>query len=390
MSEKIVTVPTTCNASKWTSNRASNHVSICILGKRARKLRSRGVVIYYMTFAMIALCAFCSLGVDLGRVQVTKAELQRAADSAARAAAAELPNVNSAIAFAIQYSKSNTADGTPITLDPNADIEFGKWDPKKATFAKLSGMAAQNANCVHVTLRRVAKRGTAVPLLFGKIIGQNTCDATVNSYAMLIPSINVDQNVPGTANPFLAGMPKGAIASTNNPHNSPDFAGTTNNPRQSPLAVSMMLTEGDALTFDSIDGVVRHDPGLGDFSPDGELADIGRNTNGSENGIADVKAPINALMGLFLDDTQPNSTGAPSSLDFSTDSSRNFTELNPKLKQIFFIGDGKNSGGARQQFIVPKGATRLYLATWDFYEWNNNSGFRNIQVKRPQKIITVK
>jgi hypothetical protein len=95
-------------------------------------------------------------------------------------------------------------------------------------------------------------------------------------------------------------------------------------------------------------------------------------------------------MGLFLDDKQPNTSGAPGKLDFSSSASREFSTLEPKLKQIFFIGDGKNKDGARQQFVVPKGATRLYLATWDFYEWNNNSGQRNIQVKRPQRIITVK
>ncbi|CAN5573227.1 hypothetical protein BH09PLA1_BH09PLA1_02930 [soil metagenome] len=387
MTEKNKTLNSMCNASNTASAIGSVNGSTCVSNHNKR---ARGVVIYYMTFAMIVLCGFCSFAVDLGRVQVTKAELRRAADSASRAAAAELPNLNSAIAFAAQYANSNLADGTPIKLDPSADIEFGKWDARNATFTKLTGFAAQNANCVHVTLRRTAKRGTAVPLLFAKVIGQENCDVTAESYAMLIPAIDVNQNVPGTANPFLAGMPQGSVASLNNPHNSPDFAGTTSNPRQSPLAVSIPLVEGDQLTFDSIDGIVRHDPNLAYFSPDGELSDIGRNTNGSENGISDVTAPINALVGLFLDDTQPNSSGAPSKLNFSSDASRNFDTLSPKMKQIFFIGDGKNSSGARQQFIVPKGATRLYLATWDFYEWNNNAGFRNIQVKRPQKIITVK
>ena len=75
---------------------------------------------------------------------------------------------------------------------------------------------------------------------------------------------------------------------------------------------------------------------------------------------------------------------------FNPLASRDFTELRPKLKQAFFIGDGKNSQGARQKFVAPTGATRLYLATWDFYEWNNNAGSRNIQVKRPSRIITVK
>ena len=60
------------------------------------------------------------------------------------------------------------------------------------------------------------------------------------------------------------------------------------------------------------------------------------------------------------------------------------------MKQIFFIGDGVDSKGMRQEFVVPAGATRLYVATWDFFEWNNNSGTRTVKVNRPQQIITVK
>ena len=66
MLKKLVTLNSTCNASNTASNRISIH-----------NRRRRGVVIYYMTFAMIALCGVCSLAVDLGRVQVTKAELRR-------------------------------------------------------------------------------------------------------------------------------------------------------------------------------------------------------------------------------------------------------------------------------------------------------------------------
>jgi Flp pilus assembly protein TadG len=379
-------------------SRIDTHIVRPFLRRRQR----HGVVLYYMTGLMVVMSAFCSFGVDYGRVQLVKAELRRAADSAARAAAAELPDVNSAIAFAKQYGEANLSDGRTATFSPSEDIEFGNWDSKTRTFTRLSGFQMANANCVHITLRRAARRGNAVPLLFARLIGQGSCDTKADAYAMLIPGINVDQFVPGTANPFLAGMPAGTRASAPNPHNNPDFAGSPGDPRQSPLAVNMPLVEGEALTFDSIDGNVRHDPDLPFFGPDGELSVIGHNNltrsgGGShsaqmynENGIADMNAPINSLVGLFLDDRQPNLTAAPANLDFSTAASRNFSTLQPKLKQIFFIGDGKNSNGARQQFIVPKGATRLYLATWDFYEWNNNYGFRNIKVKRPQKIVTVK
>ena len=185
------------------------------------RVRANGVVIYYMTFAMIVLCGFCSFAVDLGRVQVTKAELRRAADSASRAAAAELPNLPSAIFFAMKYANSNMADGTPIKMDPIADIEFGKWDTKKATFTKLTGFAAhqRQLRARHAAPHRQARQRRAVALRQDH--RQDKCDVTAESYAMLIPKIDVNQNVPGTANPFLAGMPAGSIASHQQPAQQP-------------------------------------------------------------------------------------------------------------------------------------------------------------------------
>jgi hypothetical protein len=241
-----------------------------------------------------------------------------------------------------------------------------------------------------VIARREASRSSAIPLSFGNVFGDDHTNLRCESIAMMVGLVNVDQQVAATANPFLSGMPTGSVASLNNPHNSPDYAGTTSNPKASPIAVNMPLKTGEYLTFDSIDGVARHDPNLTDYNPDGQLNDIGHNTNGSENGIADVRAPINALVGIFLSDEQPDKTSAPKSLDFSTYTSRNFTTLEPQLKQIFFIGDGLNDSSIQQQFKVPAGATRLYLATWDFFEWNNNSGSRTVKVNRPYQIVTVK
>jgi hypothetical protein len=46
------------------------------------------------------------------------------------------------------------------------------------------------------------------------------------------------------------------------------------------------------------------------------------------------------------------------------------------LKQPFFIGDGLTGTGtgAVQDFIVPSGATRLFLGTMDAFGWFDNSG----------------
>jgi hypothetical protein len=63
--------------------------------------------------------------------------------------------------------------------------------------------------------------------------------------------------------------------------------------------------------------------------------------------------------------------------------------LEPQLKQVFLIGTGhvkarvdsstKKSDVSRR-FRVPRGATRLYLAVMDAYEWNNNEGYFDVTV----------
>jgi hypothetical protein len=152
----------------------------------------------------------------------------------------------------------------------------------------------------------------------------------------------------------------------------------------------MPITAGGQYNFDSIDGTARHDPGMAYYNPDGQMDDIGNNTAGSENGIGDIRAPINSLVGVFLGGDQPSLTKAPPMTDASSDTVRNQTTISPQLKQIFYIGDGLTKDGQKQTFVAPTGATRLFLATWDFFEWNNNAGYRNIKVNRPDRIITVK
>jgi Flp pilus assembly protein TadG len=374
------------------------------------KMRRKGISTIYMILFMSVLCAFASLAVDFGRVQLAKTELHRAADGAARAGAAGITDdAGTAIALAKQYALLNNVDAHPLTLQ-SGDITFGKWNAATATFTTQADFA--NVNAIWIKAKLDARRGTAVPLMFAPIIapftGIKTCNVSADVIAMVIPPVNVNQFVPATANPFLAGMPQGTLASVLNPSNRhiPDIAGTASNPMNSPLAVAMPVIAGQPLTFDSIDGDARHDPGLSYSNPDGDISDpndpIGHNndtttydnnyssTMANENGIADAWIPINSLVGVFLDDNAPNTTPAPANLDFRTDASRDFQTLQPQLKQLFFIGDGLDSHGNHQQFITPPGATRLYLATMDYYEWNNNAGSRNIKVNRPMSIITVK
>jgi hypothetical protein len=152
-------------------------------------------------------------------------------------------------------------------------------------------------------------------------------------------------------------------------------------PAHSPVQVTgVSLAPGSTITF-SATGGVDNAGGIPAQGPDGG----GVGTTPPNNGIAGATWPINALVGVFLDDSLPDATPAPSALDFSAGSGTAFTTLSPGLKQAFFIGDGRTGtgSGAVQSFVVPAGATRLFLGTSDGFGWFNNSGSLSVTIGAP-------
>lgn len=180
--------------------------------------------------------------------------------------------------------------------------------------------------------------------------------------------------VPGTSNPYLAGMADGTLSQAG------DAA-----PAQSPVAVpGLCLRIGSGLSF-SASGGVSNDPNLMSYplvGPDGGTT-LTIHANGPENGISDILAPYSSLVGVFLGASPPNLVTAPPRLDFSTAASRNYLTLSPTLQQTFFIGNGLTSLGAVQHVQVPSGATRLYLGVLDVAQWYNNPGSFEVSVFDP-------
>jgi Flp pilus assembly protein TadG len=151
----------------------------------ARRFR-RGIAAVYSILMLMVLCGLVSMGVDLGRVQLAKTELRSAADGAARAAAGGLPmGVSQAKTNAAATAAANLCDGSPVVIDQTQDIEFGMWDGTARTFTVLTGSAQNSANAVRVTARRTAARGTAIPLVFARLVGKSTCDINAVSIAKL-------------------------------------------------------------------------------------------------------------------------------------------------------------------------------------------------------------
>src|SRR6185437_2504356 len=111
----------------------------------------------------------------------------------------------------------------------------------------------------------------------------------------------IAQTVPGTSNPYLAGMPNGSTCCSG------DSA-----PAQSPVQVgSITVTPGATVTF-TASGGVDFAGGAPTSGPDGGFVF----TTASSDGISGAIWPVNALVGVFLDDALPTSTPAPADLDF--------------------------------------------------------------------------
>lgn len=151
--------------------------------------RRRGLSMVWTIVVTVALAGFCSLAVDVGRVQVVKTELRQAADAAARHAAQALSSTGPAAARAnaVAAAADNKAGGTSVVLDAAADVEFGRWDAAARAFTLLTGANESTADAVRVTARRNSTRGNAVALSFGPAIGVRTANVSAVSVARVNP-----------------------------------------------------------------------------------------------------------------------------------------------------------------------------------------------------------
>jgi hypothetical protein len=123
------------------------------------------------------------------------------------------------------------------------------------------------------------------------------------------------------------------------------------------------------------------------FPPEGDVSSTSR-LDGL-GGISGYVGPAGALVGVFLNNSNPAFSVRPPTLDFSTPANRDFFTLRPALRQVFFVGNGFTSGGVAQRFVAPTGASRFYLGIADgagfvgapgFYEDNNGFYFIRLNI----------
>ncbi|MBX6316373.1 MAG: PEP-CTERM sorting domain-containing protein [Isosphaeraceae bacterium] len=123
------------------------------------------------------------------------------------------------------------------------------------------------------------------------------------------------------------------------------------------------LNSATSVSFGAVTGTIDIGGANSPNGPDGNprtAYDIA-----SYNGIAGFQADrIAPLLGVFVGATEPIDP-APPRLNFVGNTS--FLSLAPALDQVFFVGDGLTGTGTGsvQQFLIPTGATRLYLGIGD-------------------------
>ncbi len=165
-------------------------------------------------------------------------------------------------------------------------------------------------------------------------------------------------SVPGTSDPWLAGMPPGSTASCGLSGGPCDMA-----PAESPPGIS--VTAGSTLSITAT-GLECYGPvpPCAATGPDGNPSVPTPHVNGAQNGLSTISAQANALLGVFLGPNQPSLTPPPTQLGSNTA---------PVLQQVFLIGSSSTVS-------VPAGATRLFFGSMDGFGWYDNYGSFTVTV----------
>lgn len=120
--------------------------------------KESGQSVILVAIALVVLCGFAALGVDIGVQSTNQGQLQNAADAAALAAARELPSVTTAKNTASHYAETNgvapgrTTSTTPYKGNANK-IEVICKDTVQYSFARIFGLKS-----TEITARAVAEK----------------------------------------------------------------------------------------------------------------------------------------------------------------------------------------------------------------------------------------
>ncbi|MFQ5462629.1 MAG: pilus assembly protein TadG-related protein [Phycisphaerae bacterium] len=164
-----------------------------MLGKKLKSTR-RGVVAVQVVVALPVLLGFAAISVDVGVLYNARSEMQRAADSAALAAIADIaysqedvPTTNVAIDSAVNYVDINPILGRHMQLDTQSDVLFGRayYDEVNNAYNFVGGDLPINAARVTVRHSDNSPNGK-LPLYFAALFGKGATDLSADATAIYV------------------------------------------------------------------------------------------------------------------------------------------------------------------------------------------------------------
>ncbi|MGH8430399.1 MAG: pilus assembly protein TadG-related protein [Solimonas sp.] len=137
-----------------------------------------GSVLVYVGLSLPVMLALTALAVDFGHVYLERNRLQIAADAAALAGAAVLPDADDVVTEAREFAVANIPDAGGTTVLDEVDVEIGNWDGDAFTADELP------LNAVRAVTKRAAANGNPLPTTFGALMGTNSFNLSRTAVAV--------------------------------------------------------------------------------------------------------------------------------------------------------------------------------------------------------------
>jgi hypothetical protein len=159
----------------------------------------RGVIIVLAAVLIVVLLGFVAFSVDVGNIELTRTQLQAAADSAALSGAMELSGTESAAVVRQNVRSAVVAMGalhrngerSSVTIDPIKDITFGKlvWSSQTQKYQYFWGEDQTPYNVVKVRAMRTSDPGGngGLPLFFAPVLGSKYAEVGAEAVATFHP-----------------------------------------------------------------------------------------------------------------------------------------------------------------------------------------------------------
>lgn len=159
----------------------------------------RGVILVLTAVLMVVLLGFVAMTVDIGFIELTRTQLQSAADASALSGAMELSAIddpalvrtNARNAVVQTAAMHRAGDQAAVAIDPVSDVTFGKlvWNGNSQTYTIQWGENQTPYNVIKVRTTRTTGRGgdNRLPLFFAPALGTRKADVGAEAIATFQP-----------------------------------------------------------------------------------------------------------------------------------------------------------------------------------------------------------